>query len=89
MQSKNQKREQAPLLVAAWRALTPAEQVASLNARLGVGQGAKRQRAKLSAILNPVTPTTPVEAPPNGGEPGAGLTDTPVKKKKFKKGNRQ
>lgn len=32
---------------AAWRALTTPEKIASLDARLGVGVGAKRQRSKL------------------------------------------
>lgn len=31
-----------------WRGLTTSEKIASLDARLGKGQGAKRQRAKLS-----------------------------------------
>ena len=32
----------------AWQKLTPAQRIASLDARLGVGQGAKKQRAKLA-----------------------------------------
>lgn len=32
-----------------WRSLTTAEKLASLDKRLGVGVGAKRQRAKLEA----------------------------------------
>ena len=31
-----------------WRSLTPAQKIASLDARLGKGVGAKRQREKLS-----------------------------------------
>lgn len=34
-----------------WRALTPAEQVARLDERLGVGVGAKKQRALLAKKL--------------------------------------
>lgn len=83
MQLKNQKQEDAIERVAFWRTLTPTQQLASLDARLGPGVGATRQRAKLSALLNPGVPD-----PPNGGERGGGLTDTPVKKKKFKKGNK-
>ena len=33
--------------IAAWQVLTPAEQLKQLDARLGKGVGAKRQRAKL------------------------------------------
>ena len=36
-------------LDAAWQALTTAAKIASLDARLGVGIGAVRQRAKLGA----------------------------------------
>ncbi len=32
---------------AAWQALTPAQQIAELNRRLGPGVGARRQRRKL------------------------------------------
>ena len=37
--------------VSAWRALSPAQQLASLDGRLGVGIGATRQRAKLAKVL--------------------------------------
>lgn len=35
----------------AWQQLTPKEQLASLDARLGKGQGATRQRAKIAKRL--------------------------------------
>jgi hypothetical protein len=35
----------------AWRALTVAEKVASLNTRLGAGVGATRQRRALGTVL--------------------------------------
>lgn len=54
----------------AWREMTPAAQLRSLDARLGVGIGAKRQRAKLVAVL--MVP----KAPP---------AEVPVKEKKSKK----
>lgn len=37
---------------AAWAKLRPEQQLASLDSRLGVGIGAKRQRAKLGSALN-------------------------------------
>lgn len=82
MQSKNQKQTNAIALVNAWRALTPTQQLASLDARLGPGVGAKRQRLKLSAIINPVTPTP---APEAVFAVNVELANVP-KKKKFKKG---
>ena len=35
-----------------WDSLTPQEKLKDLDRRLGVGQGAVRQRAKLEAIIN-------------------------------------
>jgi hypothetical protein len=68
----------------AWRALSPADQLASLDRRLGVGIGAARQRKLLAAKLAaPVV--VPVEAPVAApGEPAVIVT-----KKKFKKGNKK
>jgi hypothetical protein len=83
MQSKNQKREKAVELVNAWRTLTPTQQLASLDARLGVGVGAKRQRTKLDALLHPPTPVIV----PQPVAPVVTTLDAP-KKKKFKKGNK-
>jgi hypothetical protein len=49
MKSKNLKREQGESRNAAWRVLSPAEQLAALDQRLGKNVGAARQRAKLTA----------------------------------------
>ena len=35
----------------AWRELTPAQQLVTLDTRLGLGRGAERQRAKLCVLL--------------------------------------
>lgn len=80
MKSKNLKTDEGVERNAAWRSLSPAEQLADLNRRLGKGVGAKRQRLKLSAILNPVTlaVSEPVITEP---------ADAP--KKRFKKGNKK
>jgi hypothetical protein len=45
--SKETKREEGDARNAAWRALTPGQQQAELDRRLGKDVGAKRQRAKL------------------------------------------
>ena len=49
--NRHARREQARIddaaRVAAWRALSTAQKLASLDGRLGVGIGAKRQRAKM------------------------------------------
>lgn len=37
--------------LANWRAKTPEEQLAALDVRLGKGVGAKRQRARLEALI--------------------------------------
>lgn len=47
MQSKVEKREAGEERNAEWRKLTPAQQLANLDRRLGKGVGAKRQRTKL------------------------------------------
>ena len=35
----------------AWRALTPEEQLASLDARLGAGVGARKQRERIAKTI--------------------------------------
>lgn len=41
-----------------WAALSPAKQLAALDARLGKGVGAQKQRARLQALIdNPPRPT--------------------------------
>jgi len=45
------RREEALVRDAEWRGLTPAQQLAALDKRLGVGVGAVKQRAKLTALL--------------------------------------
>lgn len=84
MKPRNLRIEEGIERNAAWRALTPAEQLASINSRRyqGLVPVAKRQRAKLSALLNPVTPNIIQIQEPL-------VPDEPVKKKKFKKGNRK
>ncbi len=37
--------------VEAWQAMTPQKQLAELDARLGKGVGAKKQRARLNLLL--------------------------------------
>jgi hypothetical protein len=50
------RREQAQIddaaRVTAWRALSPSQQLASLDGRLGIGIGATRQRAKLAKAIS-------------------------------------
>lgn len=45
------RREKAEARNAKWAALTPEQQLAALDAKLGPGVGAKRQRAALAAKL--------------------------------------
>ena len=47
MKPKHQRREEGEERNIEWRKLTPAQQLASLDRRLGKGVGAKRQRTKL------------------------------------------
>lgn len=46
----------------AWRALSTQDKIASLDQRLGVGVGAKRQRAKFAAELVTPVPIHPLRA---------------------------
>ncbi len=47
---------------AAWKSLTPEAQLADLDRRLGVGQGAKRQRAVIAARIAKANEPKPVVA---------------------------
>ena len=44
-------RADAAEMNAAWRAKSPAEQIAELDRRLGAGQGARKQRARIAAAV--------------------------------------
>jgi len=46
-----QKRERAEKTQAQWSSLSIAQQIAELDRRLGKGQGAAKQRARLAALL--------------------------------------
>ena len=46
-----QKREHADKLNEQWSSLNIAQQIAELDRRLGKGQGATKQRARLAALL--------------------------------------
>ena len=48
---KEELRKAAELRNEAWRAKSPKEQLEELDKRLGVGVGAKKQRARLEAKL--------------------------------------
>lgn len=77
--AREERRNEDTKRVAAWRELSPAEQLRSLDGRLGKGIGAKRQRAKLGQKM-----FTPVTAPP---EPVVlpSATTKPEKKSKKRK----
>lgn len=47
MKSKSKKQTEGATRNDAWRSLTPAQQLAALDRRLGKGKGATRQRARL------------------------------------------
>lgn len=51
MKSKEQKRNECVARIEKWQQLTPEEQLKELDRRLGAGKGAKKQRAKLAALL--------------------------------------
>ena len=54
MNTKQIKETEAIVRNEAWAQLTPEQQIADLDRRLGKGVGAKKQRAKInSKILNP------------------------------------
>lgn len=46
-----ERRREAQERQEAWNKLSPAEKLKSLDERLGVGKGAKRQREKLNLVL--------------------------------------
>ena len=48
MKSKEDKKEEAIERQAAYKELTPDQKIAKLDAKLGKGVGAKKERAKLS-----------------------------------------
>lgn len=54
------KRSEALKRQAAWAALTPQEQLADLDLRLGKGQGARKQRAQIALRMEKAEPTAPV-----------------------------
>jgi hypothetical protein len=56
MKTKIQRCEEEAKRLAVWRALNPVEQLKDLDARLGQGQGAVRQRMRLTGKML-VTPT--------------------------------
>lgn len=51
MKPLSQKRAEAEARLAAWRALSPREQLAELDRRLGPGVGARRQRRRIEKAL--------------------------------------
>jgi hypothetical protein len=53
MKSKDQKRKEGEERNRGYSTMTPAEKLHDLDQRLGVGVGAKRQRAKLEGLLPP------------------------------------
>lgn len=57
MKTKQQKQTEAAARDAEWRKLTPRQQLASLDQRLGKGVGAKRQRARLQEMIDNVDST--------------------------------
>jgi hypothetical protein len=67
-----------------WRSLSPPEQLAALDRRLGKGVGAARQRKILAEKLSapPASAVVVAELP-------AAATPVVLAKKKFKKGNKK
>lgn len=49
---KLEKQEQAKRIQEAYDALSPQDKLQRLDAKLGIGVGAKRQRAKLQALVD-------------------------------------
>ena len=49
---RQQRRDEGDARNTAWRALGPVEQLRQLDARLGAGTGARRQRAMLTMLLS-------------------------------------
>lgn len=54
MKTKQQKRTEAVARDTEWRKLTPKQQLAALDKRLGKGVGAAKQRARLQEEINNV-----------------------------------
>ena len=50
------KRAEARERDAAWSALSPEQQLANLDSRLGKGKGAKRQRARIAKVISAKSP---------------------------------
>lgn len=53
MQTKQMKRETVSKLAAQRANRSPSQQVKELDARLGVGVGAKKERARLNKLMQP------------------------------------
>ena len=51
-QKKEDKRQKAQASVEAWRMLSPKQQMAILDERLGKGVGAVKQRAKIQSLID-------------------------------------
>ncbi len=51
MKSKEQKRAKVEELVGGRKDRTPEQQIAVLDARLGKGQGAQKERARLAKVI--------------------------------------
>lgn len=48
---REERRKDAEQRNTAWNNLTPQQQLAALDSRLGAGQGAQKQRAKIEKLL--------------------------------------
>jgi hypothetical protein len=55
------KQTEAAERLVAWRGLNPEQQLAALDARLGVGVGAARQRAHLKGLIEEMRPAVIVK----------------------------
>lgn len=61
------KRKQALEQQATWRKLTPTQQLAELDKRLGRGEGAQKQRTRILSRMTPVEAFAATEEPTNTG----------------------
>lgn len=82
MKSKEQKRKECEARVEKWRLLSPQEKLNVIDQRLGVGIGAKKERAKLAELL-PKPEVKPVPVLQQDER-----ASTPVAKKYIKPGTR-